>query len=68
MTALEARGLPAVFIASSEFFVAARAQARALGLPPAGVFVPHPIQDRTDDEIRALADGAVEEVLAALIS
>lgn len=68
MTELEARGIPAIFIASSEFFDAARAQARALGLPPSGVFVPHPIQDRTDDEIRALADSAVVEVLAALIS
>jgi hypothetical protein len=30
------------------------------------VFVPHPIQDRTDEEMRALADGACEEVLKAL--
>ena len=30
------------------------------------VFVPHPIQDRTDDEMRALADAAVDEILDAL--
>jgi hypothetical protein len=30
------------------------------------VFVPHPIQDRTDDEMRALADAAVDAVLGAL--
>jgi hypothetical protein len=65
-TDLEARGLPAIYIASTEFVVAAGAQARALGFEPAGVFVPHPIQDRTDDEMRALADAAVEEVWAAL--
>jgi len=64
---LEARGLPAVFVASSEFVDAAAAQAKALGADAARVFVPHPIQDRTDAEIRALADGAVDAVLAALV-
>jgi hypothetical protein len=65
-TDLESQGLPAVYVASTEFVVAAAAQARALGFEPAGVFVPHPIQDRTDDEMRALAEAAVEEVWAAL--
>jgi hypothetical protein len=63
---LEARGLPAVYVASSEFREAGGAQAAALGFEPASVFVPHPIQDRTDDEMRALADAAVEEVWASL--
>ena len=63
---LESRGVPGVFVASDEFVEAAQSQARALGLHAAGVFVAHPIQDRTDDEIRALADGAVAAVLAAL--
>jgi hypothetical protein len=31
------------------------------------VFVPHPIQDRTDDELRALADAAVDALLDQLI-
>jgi len=66
ITALEGRGIPSVFVASSEFREAARAQARALGFEPVSVFVPHPIQDRTDEEVRALADAAVEEVLRAL--
>jgi hypothetical protein len=30
------------------------------------VFVPHPIQDRTDEEIRALADQACEAIIAAV--
>ena len=55
-----------MLIASSEFVGAAEAQARALGADPARVFVPHPIQDRTDAEIRVLADGALEEVLRTL--
>ena len=65
---LESRGLPGVFVASTEFVVAAESQSTALGFPAAGVFVAHPIQDRTDDELRALADGAVEEILAAITS
>jgi hypothetical protein len=56
-----------VFVASSEFVDAAEAQARALGGDPARVFVPHPIQDRTDAELRELADGAVEAIVRALI-
>jgi alkanesulfonate monooxygenase SsuD/methylene tetrahydromethanopterin reductase-like flavin-dependent oxidoreductase (luciferase family) len=64
---LEARGIPSVMVASREFVPAAEAQARALGADPACVFVAHPIQDRTDDELRALADGAVEEILRALM-
>ena len=30
------------------------------------VYVPHPIQDRTDDEIRAIADAALEPILKAI--
>jgi hypothetical protein len=63
---LEALGVPTVFVASTEFVDAAEAQARALGADPARVFVPHPIQDRTDAEIHALADGAVDEIVRAV--
>ena len=67
MTDLEGRGLPAVFVASSEFVEAASAQAKALGFEPASVFVAHPIQDRTDAEMRALAEAAMDEVRVKLI-
>lgn len=63
---LEARGLVGVFVASSEFVDAAASQSTALGFPAASVFVPHPIQDRTDDEMRALADAAVDDILRAV--
>ncbi len=63
---LESRGRPGVFVASTEFIDAAEAQAAAIGFPVARVFVPHPIQDRTDDEMRALADGAIDEIIAAV--
>jgi hypothetical protein len=66
---LERRGVPGVFVASSEFVVAAEAQSRSLGFPTvARVFTPHPIQDRTDDEMRAYADAAFDEILAAVTS
>jgi len=64
---LESLGVPGVFVASTEFVEAAEAQATALGADPARVFVPHPIQDRTDDEVVALADAALDEILRHLI-
>ena len=65
---LEGRGLPGVFVASTEFVDAAEAQATALGFDPARVFVPHPIQDRTDPEMAALADSAVDEILSCILA
>ena len=63
---LEERGLIGVGIVSSEFIPAAAAQNAALGYDPAVVFVPHPIQDRTDAEMRELAERAFEEILRAV--
>jgi hypothetical protein len=63
---LEGRGLVGVFLASREFADAATAQSAALGLAVPYVLVPHPIQDRTDDELRALADAAYPAVVAAV--
>ncbi len=63
----EVNGKPSVMVASSTFVDAAEAQARALGLPEARrVFVPHPIQDATDDEMRAKADAIVDDLIEAL--
>jgi len=55
-----------VFVASEPFSEAAEAQARALGLDVARVFVAHPIQDRTDDEMRSMADEALDALTGAL--
>ena len=63
---LEALGVAGVFLASTEFIDAAAAQSRALGADPAAVFVPHPIQDRTDAELQALADATVDAIVAAV--
>ena len=64
---LESRGVPAVFVASAQFVDAAIAQSRSLGFPTvARVFTPHPIQDRTDDEMIAYADAAMDEIVAKI--
>lgn len=64
---LEQRGVPSVFVATVEFTDGAELQARQLGADPAAVYVPHPIQDRTDVEMRALADAAFAELLRQLV-
>lgn len=66
ITDLERRGIAGVFVASTEFVDAAAAQSRDLGFEPSSVFVAHPIQDRTDDELRSLADAAIEHIIAAI--
>ena len=63
---LESRGIPGVGVASTEFVQAAAMQSRSLGFDPAMVFVAHPIQDRTDAEMHALADAALESVLRSI--
>lgn len=67
VVSFEGLGRPAVLVASSVFREVADAEARNLGQPAIRrVFVPHPIQDRTDDEMRELAVAVADEVLAAL--
>jgi hypothetical protein len=58
---------PAVLIASSAFEQAAAHQSKALGQPDIHrVLVPHPIQDRSDEELRQLARAAVDQIVAEL--
>ena len=60
---LDSRGIPGGMIATTAFEEAAVSQGRALGFDPAIVYVPHPIQDRTDKEIQAIADDALDSIL-----
>ena len=64
---LESRGIPGAFVATVEFADAAKHQATALGADPAAIFVEHPIQDRTDEEMTKIADKALQAALASLI-
>jgi|TARA_B110000093_G_scaffold73071_1_gene79411 hypothetical protein len=63
---LESRGLPSGFIASREFVDAAAAQGKSLGITPASVFVAHPIQDRTDQEMVQLALNSIDAITAMI--
>jgi hypothetical protein len=64
---LENLGIPAVPVATTEFRTAAREQAAALSRPDfEAVFVPHPIQDQTKQEIEGRADAAIEEIVRRL--
>jgi hypothetical protein len=65
---LEDRGIPSVFVSTIQFIDGADAQAKALGTNPSAVYVEHPIQDRTDDEMKVIADKAVDEIVAALVA
>jgi len=67
MADLEARGIPTVGVATVEFIQGAEAQAKSLGTDPALVFVPHPVQDRTDEELRQLADDHFDAIVQLLI-
>ena len=63
---LERSGLPGVYVATVEFIDAADTQSVALGLDTARVFTEHPIQDRTDDEMRVIADAVVDQLLQSI--
>ena len=50
-------------MATTAFEEAAKAHSAALNFDPAIVYVHHPIQDRTDEEIKDIARDALEPVL-----
>lgn len=47
---------------------AADSQARSLGVEHHAVYVAHPIQDRTDEEIVEIALGSAQAVIDSLIA
>ena len=62
-------GIPALAVATQEFMTAARAQASALGRPDYdAIYVAHPIQDQTREEIEARAEAVLEEIGVRLTS
>jgi len=68
MVNLESLGVPGVFLASDVFEDGAVAQASALGAEADSVYIPHPIQDRTDQEMQVLADDAFERIVFGLLA
>lgn len=63
---LDSRGIPGVSVVTTGFTDAVATQSQALGFEPAIVYVPHPIQNRTADELDQIADQAIESALALL--
>ena len=67
MVRLERLGIPTAAVATAPFVDEALEQARILGMPGYRmVYVEHPVQLLSGDELRALADGAFEEIVARL--
>jgi hypothetical protein len=67
IVSLETAGVPGVFVMSTQFVDAAAAQSAALGMSPASVVVPHPIQNRTDAELHTMAETVVTQLERALL-
>jgi hypothetical protein len=62
----DSRGIPGVSVVTTGFTDAVETQSKALGFEPAVIFVPHPIQNRTAEELDRLADDVVEPALRML--
>jgi len=66
---LEARGVPTLLVHTHLFRDGAAAQSEMLGQPDMRrIEVPHPVQDKTPDQIRDLAGDVLESVLSTLFS
>lgn len=63
---LDSNGIPALIVATTAFTQAADVQSKKLGYEPTMVWVPHPIQDRTDPELRDIADSVFDEIVKKL--
>jgi hypothetical protein len=67
MVRLEAAGMPTAAVATEPFVDEALEQARLLGMPDYRmVFVPHPVQLLSLEELHAIADRAFAEILVRL--
>jgi hypothetical protein len=67
MVELERRGLATAAVATEPFVDEALEQARLLGMPDYRmIYVPHPVQLLSAEELRGYADRAFEEIVARL--
>lgn len=60
---LDSRGIPGVNVVTTVFKEGFEAQCRSLGFAGAAVYVAHPVQNRTTEELRRLADESFEAIL-----
>ncbi len=64
----DSRGIPGISVVTTGFTDAVAVQSKALGFEPAILYVPHPIQNRTADELNQIADDAAGKALKMLTS
>jgi hypothetical protein len=64
----DGHGIPGISVVTTGFTDAVAAQSKALGFDPAVLFVAHPIQNRTAEELMKIADDAIEPALKMLTS
>lgn len=62
----DGRGISGVSVVTTGFTDAVEVQSKALGFEPAIVYVPHPIQNRTAEELKKIADDAIESAIRLL--
>jgi len=62
----DSRGIPGISVVTTGFTDAVETQSKALGFDPAILYVPHPIQNRTADELNKIADDAAAQALKML--
>ena len=60
------KGLPGVSVLTNEFRQAFEVQISAIGLDAAAVYVPHPMQNRTTEELHVFAEQSIDAILAAI--
>jgi hypothetical protein len=66
MNALDQLGIPGLMVATTEFKPAAAAQSKSLGFEPEIIWVEHPIQNRSENELRDIAYDAFSPILNTL--
>jgi hypothetical protein len=69
MVRLERLGIATAAVATEPFLDEALEQARVLGMPDYRmVYIPHPVQLLTLDELHAHADAVFDEIVARLVA
>jgi hypothetical protein len=69
MVRLERLGIATAAVATEPFLDEALEQARVLGMPDYRmVYVPHPVQLLTLDELHAYADAVLDEIVGRLVA
>jgi len=65
---VDKQGVPGVFLVTTEFKDAAEVQAKALGFDPGILWMPHPVQNRTADELKKMAEDSLDGILEMIRS